>query len=91
MTTDDTLMIAYSRSDALADGVLIDVTHTAREAGFRVPVALTSAVLAACVKIPPGVTGQDEPGRLWDVLTMLRHAARAGPGRGARSSSTCWC
>src|SRR5262249_4146387 len=31
------------RADALRDGVLIDVTPTAREAGFRYPVALTAA------------------------------------------------
>lgn len=83
MTTDDTLTISYSRRDALADGVLIDVTDAARDAGFRVPVALTAAAWAACVGIPPGVTGQDEAGRLWDVLTMLRHAARGRAGEGS--------
>jgi hypothetical protein len=35
---------AYSRAEALEDGVLVDVTSTAREAGFRIPVALTRAV-----------------------------------------------
>ena len=83
MTTDNTLTISYSRRDALADGVLIDVTDTAREAGFRVPVALTAAAHAAAVEIPPGVTGQDEVGRLWDVLTMLRHSARGRAGEGS--------
>jgi hypothetical protein len=37
------LIHRYSRADAIRDGVLIDVTPTAREAGFRFPVALTSA------------------------------------------------
>jgi hypothetical protein len=32
-----------TRADALRDGVLIDVTATAREAGLRWPVALTAA------------------------------------------------
>jgi hypothetical protein len=76
-----TIIFCYTRAQAVADGVLIDVTAAAaREAGFRVPVALTSAAWAACVAVPDGVTGQDEPGRLRDVLTLLRVAAR-GPGR----------
>jgi hypothetical protein len=75
MTTDDVLIFSYSRGEAIADGVLIDVTETAREAGFRYPVAMTAAAWATCVEIPEGVTGQDETGRLWDALTMLRHAS----------------
>ncbi len=79
MTTKDIILIhSYSRKEALEDGVLIDVTETAKEAGFRYPVALTSAAWATCVSIPTGVTGQDEAGRLWDVLTMLRLATRSG-------------
>ena len=35
----------YTRAEALADGVLVNVTGTAREAGFIVPVALTVGVL----------------------------------------------
>lgn len=83
MTTDDILIFSYSRSEALKDGVLIDVTETARAAGFRIPVAMTSAAWALCVKIPPGVTCQDQAGRLWDVLTMLRHAGRGQAGEGS--------
>ena len=26
--------------------------------------------------VPPGVTGQDEAGRLWDIVWMLRFAVR---------------
>jgi hypothetical protein len=69
-------------ADAVRDGFLIDVSPTAREAGFKYPVALTAAAWAKCVAVPPGVLCQDEAGRLWDVLTMLRFAAR-GPGGGA--------
>jgi hypothetical protein len=68
------LIHRYSRADALRDGVLIDVTATATEAGFKYPVALTAAAWAKCVAIPPGVACQDEAGRLWDVLMMLRFA-----------------
>ena len=35
------LIHRYSRADALRDGVLVDVSATAREAGIRFPVALT--------------------------------------------------
>jgi hypothetical protein len=60
----------------IRDGVLVDVSAAAREAGFKFPVALTAATWAQCVAAPPGVVCQDEAGRLWDVLTMLRWAVR---------------
>jgi hypothetical protein len=69
------LIHRYSRADALRDGVLVDVTETAREAGIRYPVALTLGAWEKCVRVPPGVVCQDEAGRLWDVLWMLRCAA----------------
>ena len=61
------LIHRYSRADALRDGVFVDVSATAREAGIRFPVALTRAVWERCVSVPPGVLCQDEAGRLWDV------------------------
>jgi hypothetical protein len=73
----------YTRADAIRDGVLIDVSAAARETGFRFPVALTAAVWSKCVAVPPGVACQDEAGRLWDVLTMLRFAIRGQRGDGA--------
>jgi hypothetical protein len=75
------LIYRYTRADAIRDGVLIDVSATAKEAGFKWPVALTAAVWAKCVEVPPGVACQDEAGRLWDVLWMLRLAARQSNGR----------
>jgi len=70
----------YSRADALRDGVLIDVSATAKEAGFKYPVALTAAAWVKCVAVPSDVHCQDEAGRLWDVLTMLRCAVRGQRG-----------
>src|SRR5437763_804679 len=64
----------YTRAEAIADGVLIDVSATAKEAGIRYPVALTRAAWERCVAVPPGVLCQDEAGRLWDVLFLLRLA-----------------
>src|SRR5262245_26906688 len=74
MFTDEDVIFAYTRAQAIADGELIDVTSTAKEAGFRYPVALTRAVWCEYVEVPAGVEGQDEGGRLWDILVMLRYA-----------------
>ncbi len=68
------VIYSYTRADALADGQQVDVTRTAREAGIRFPVFLTRAVFDAYVTVPPGVSGQDEDGRLWDILWMVRFA-----------------
>jgi hypothetical protein len=62
------LIHRYTRAQALADGVLVDVSPVAREAGIRYPTALTRAVWENYVKVPPGVTCQDESGRLWDIV-----------------------
>ena len=78
------LIHRYSRAEALADGVLIDVSAAAREAGIRWPVALTRAVWEKCVAVPPGVVCQDEAGRLWDVLFLLALAIRRSGGAEVR-------
>lgn len=75
----------YTREQAIDDGVLVDVTETATEAGFRVPVAMTRTAWADCVEWSDAdskrQTHQDEAGRLWDVLWMAMVAARRGSGR----------
>ena len=68
------VIYAYSRSQAVADGVQVDVTKTAQEAGIKFPMFLTRAVFDAYVAVPPDVTGQDEAGRLWDLVWMARFA-----------------
>jgi hypothetical protein len=83
MFEDDDLVHRYTRADAIRDGVLIDVSVTAKEAGIRWPVALTAAAWERCVRVPAGVTCQDEAGRLWDVLWLLACAIRGSAG-GAR-------
>ncbi len=74
------LISTYSRREMIENGELIDVTETAREAGIRFPTALTATVWQSYVSVPQGVTGQDEKGRLWDVLFMLAHTARQAGG-----------
>ena len=77
--TEDDLISVYTRGQAIADGDLVDVSGTAREAGFVYPVALTRAVWATIEDVPPALQGiQDVRGRLWDVLWMARLAARRG-------------
>jgi hypothetical protein len=56
---------SYTREQALDDGTLVDVSELAKEAGFKIPVAITSNLYHILNK-------GDFTGRLWDVLTMLR-------------------
>ena len=73
------VIYAYTRAQAIEDGVLIDVTETAREAGIKFPTALTSAVWADYVAVPEEMKGhQDEVGRLWDILWMFSCGVRSG-------------
>jgi hypothetical protein len=83
---------SYTRAQAIEDGMLIDVSTTAREAGIVWPVALTSAAWADCVEwtdateARKGYTGQSESGRLWDVCWMLGLAVRGALRRGLDAS-----
>lgn len=77
----------YTRAQAIADGVLVDVTEWAAETGFRIPVAMTRGVWADAVEWTadddgrkPEFTGQDERGRAHDVLWMLFRAIRRQTG-----------
>ncbi|MGA2871957.1 MAG: DUF6573 family protein [Verrucomicrobiota bacterium] len=70
------VIYAYIRKQAVADGFQVEVTKTAQEAGIKFPVFITRTAFDAYVTVPPNVTGQDEAGRLWDVLWMLRFAIR---------------
>lgn len=77
--TDAEFIYVYTRAQAIADGVLVDVSALAREAGFKVPVAMTAAAWADCVAWPADEGGQDETGRLWDVLYLAGWQARGHP------------
>ncbi len=71
------VLSAYPRAQAIEEGVLVDVSETAREAGFTIPVAITRTVWERLVALPERYRGyQDEKGRLWDVIWMASHAAR---------------
>ncbi len=72
------VIYAYTRKQAIEDGVLIDVSEWAspREmmGGFKIPVAMTAAV-RALVEAPEG-SHEDTRGRAHDVLWMASLAAR---------------
>ncbi len=71
---------AYSRKQAIEDGVLVDVTPMAKEAGFNIPVAITSAVEGI---VEPSEElkkqGQSREGRLWDIFMILRYEIKKAP------------
>ncbi len=83
MFTEDDIIHCYTRRQAIADGVLVDVTTAAREAGFVIPVAVTASVWQEFVRVPAEGLGQDEAGRLWDILFMLLLAIKTSRGAGS--------
>ena len=76
---------SYSRKNMIDDGFLIEVpTDLARQAGFTVPVGILLEVWEMCIvwtdedskrQVP-----QDEAGRLWDLLNVLRVKAKTCGG-----------
>ena len=77
------LIYAYTRAQALEDGVLADVSDLAREAGFVWPVALTAAVWSIVEDIPRRYCAwQTVEGRLYDVLWMAYCAIRSAEHHG---------
>lgn len=68
-----------SRAQALADGLLVDVTDTAYAAGLQWPVAVTARLWADILAIPEQYRdAQDVLGRLWDVVWQARWATLRG-------------
>ena len=75
----------YTRRQAIEDGMLIDVSATAKDAGFSIPVAISAGVQAECVTWSDDEqTNQDEVSRLWDVVYLAGWAARDKASYGLR-------
>ena len=74
------MIFSYSRAQAIEDGVLVDVSNVAKKSGFKISVAVTSAVWDKYIEWTDEdsskQTSQDQIGRLHDVLTMLHFACR---------------
>lgn len=64
----------------IENGILVDVSATAKEAGIRLSTAFTAAVWHQYVVVPEACPWQDEQGRSGDILTMFRHTARGTDG-----------
>ena len=77
------VVFEYSRAQAIADGVLVDVTEQAKQIGFKIHTALSATLYHGYVEPPAGLGGsfgQSVTGRLHDVLTLALFAARASKG-----------
>jgi len=85
------IICSYTRAQAIEDGMLVDLMQPGtvdlvKEAGFRIPVAMTATAFSEAVcpiggdrDLPPG---QSLTGRLWDVLFVLRYRIREANRRG---------
>ena len=67
------LIHAYTRQQAIEDGVLVDVSEMAKKVGYVVGVAFTSAVWSRCVDVAPAVEGMTDYDRVSDILWMCRN------------------
>ena len=71
------VIYAYTRKQAIDDGVLADISNLAKEAGFKCAVAITEGVyeiLSPTEELK--IEGQDFNGRAWDMLTILIYEIR---------------
>jgi len=75
------VIYAYTRKQALADGVQVDISRLASSLGYKVPVFITATVFDKYVKIPAGVEGEgrDEADFLCDMLWKLHCESRRSP------------
>lgn len=84
---DAEVISAYTRAQAIEDGVLVDLSDLAREAGFKFPLAVTQGVWAFLNPTKElEAAGQDMTGRAWDMLTILRHAIKSA----SRADAVCF-
>lgn len=66
----------YTRSQAIDDGFLIDLSESAREVGFTVPVAITSEAFVRCIHLEKedvktlGVSESERVARLLRTLLL---------------------
>ena len=72
------VIYSYSRAQAIADCVLVDVTEQAKAIGFRIPTVVTATLYQGYVAPPAGLEGEGQSvtGRLHDLLTLALFAAK---------------
>ena len=78
------MIYSYTRAEALADGVLVDVSERARRAGIRYPTACTHSVWALIDCLPESDTdtlaGIVRDVRVEEVLRVMLAAIRQARG-----------
>ena len=77
--SEDEIIVAYTRADAISDGVLVELSEQmVSEAGIKVKVAVTRAVWDDYLSPSylDELPGQSVEGRTWDLLWMFGCAAR---------------
>jgi hypothetical protein len=72
------VIYSYTREQAIADGVLIDVTEQAKATGFKLPTVVTDNLYHQYIEPPAGLAGEGQSvtGRLHDLLTLALFAAK---------------
>ena len=84
MLTDDDLIYSYTRAQALADGVLVDVSERAQRAGIHHPTACTAGVWSLIDCLPASDTdtlaGIVRDVRAEEVLRVMLAAIRQARG-----------
>lgn len=72
------VVYSYSRAQAIADGVLIDVTEEAKAIGFKLHTVVTDHLFHGYVEPPVGLEGEGQSvaGRLHDLMVLTLFAAR---------------
>jgi hypothetical protein len=71
------LVYAYTRTQAIADGVLIPIPK--EDSGLKIPAAISSNLYHQYIEPPKGLEGegQSATGRLHDTLMLFKAAASA--------------
>lgn len=84
------MVYAYTRSQAIADGVLHDVSEIAKRNGFSIPVAVTDTIWCKYIDPSPELVeyGQSCEARLLDLLVVLYFKIRSLPRDSANSRIT---
>lgn len=73
---DTPIISQYTVQDGIADGTFVQLDRRLTESyGYRIPVVMTKAAWADTVEWTRDGDFQDEEGRAWDVLTILRRFA----------------
>lgn len=75
------LVFTYTRREAIEDGILVDISKIATEAGIKYPAAITINLWNKYIKPTEELDaiGQSIDGRLWDLLLILRSAIKSSP------------